>query len=54
MHNAGLEIIRSIGDRNGTVMFVDDDLMFTTQLFEDMGKIEQGKVGVWPVQVKML
>uniref|UniRef100_A0A8W7NYU9 Galactosylgalactosylxylosylprotein 3-beta-glucuronosyltransferase n=1 Tax=Anopheles atroparvus TaxID=41427 RepID=A0A8W7NYU9_ANOAO len=34
---------------NSIVYFMDDDNTYSTELFEEISKIERGKVGVWPV-----
>uniref|UniRef100_A0A182SYL3 Galactosylgalactosylxylosylprotein 3-beta-glucuronosyltransferase n=1 Tax=Anopheles maculatus TaxID=74869 RepID=A0A182SYL3_9DIPT len=43
MGNGGAETIHSI------VYFMDDDNTYSTELFDEISKIEKGKVGVWPV-----
>uniref|UniRef100_A0A182PQM9 Galactosylgalactosylxylosylprotein 3-beta-glucuronosyltransferase n=1 Tax=Anopheles epiroticus TaxID=199890 RepID=A0A182PQM9_9DIPT len=44
----------SLGDggteqSHSIVYFMDDDNTYSTELFEEISKIERGKVGVWPV-----
>ncbi|KAJ6636588.1 Galactosylgalactosylxylosylprotein 3-beta-glucuronosyltransferase I [Pseudolycoriella hygida] len=51
--NAGLEVIRKrinkASSRHTIVYFMDDDNTYSLELFQEMAKIERGKVGVWPV-----
>ncbi|XP_052866294.1 galactosylgalactosylxylosylprotein 3-beta-glucuronosyltransferase I [Anopheles cruzii] len=58
--NAALDWIRIHLQRNrgdaadeqwgpSIVYFMDDDNTYSTELFEEIAKIERGKVGVWPV-----
>lgn len=51
--NAGLEWIRSnvkyTEETRSVVYFMDDDNTYSVALFEEMKKIEAGRVGVWPV-----
>lgn len=51
--NKGLEWVRSnvkySPKSRSVIYFMDDDNTYSTQLFEEMKKIEPGKVGVWPV-----
>lgn len=35
--------------KQSVVFFMDDDNTYTAELFREMGKIEPGRVGVWPV-----
>ncbi|XP_035899064.1 galactosylgalactosylxylosylprotein 3-beta-glucuronosyltransferase I [Anopheles stephensi] len=43
MGNGGAELSQSL------VYFMDDDNTYSTELFDEISKIEKGKVGVWPV-----
>lgn len=51
--NAGLSWVRTnvkyTESTKSVVFFMDDDNTYSTDLFEEMKKIETGKVGVWPV-----
>lgn len=51
--NAGLTWIKSnvqyTPKSRSVIYFMDDDNTYSTNLFDEMKKIEQGKVGVWPV-----
>lgn len=51
--NAGLTWIKSnvhySAAARSVIYFMDDDNTYGIKLFEEMTKIEQGKVGVWPV-----
>lgn len=51
--NAGLTWIKSnvqyTASSRSVIYFMDDDNTYSTGLFDEMKKIEQGKVGVWPV-----
>ncbi len=35
--------------KHSIVFFMDDDNTYSVELFDEMAKIERGKVGVWPV-----
>ncbi|XP_055846055.1 galactosylgalactosylxylosylprotein 3-beta-glucuronosyltransferase I [Episyrphus balteatus] len=50
--NLALQWIRSNvkpDQEHGIIFFMDDDNTYSVELFEEMCKIERGKVGVWPV-----
>lgn len=51
--NMGISWIRSnvkyTPNSRSVIYFMDDDNTYSIQLFDEMKKIEQGKVGVWPV-----
>lgn len=51
--NAGLAWIRKHikkeSSKHSIVFFMDDDNTYSVELFEEMAKIQRGKVGVWPV-----
>lgn len=36
-------------ERHSVVYFMDDDNTYSLELFQEMAKIERGRVGVWPV-----
>lgn len=43
------EKIANSPERHSIVYFMDDDNSYSVHLFEEMGKIQRGRVGVWPV-----
>ncbi|XP_063703803.1 galactosylgalactosylxylosylprotein 3-beta-glucuronosyltransferase I-like [Culicoides brevitarsis] len=50
--NVGLDfVIRRMAEKGGRsiVYFMDDDNTYSRELFHEMAKIEEGRVGVWPV-----
>lgn len=51
--NSGLEWIRKhvtyTQETRSVIYFMDDDNTYSVELFEEMKKIENGRVGVWPV-----
>lgn len=51
--NAALAWIRQHFENHprhpGVVFFMDDDNIYSIELFQEMQKIEEGRVGVWPV-----
>lgn len=42
-------LIEQQTSQRSLVYFMDDDNSYSVQLFEEMAKIERGRVGVWPV-----
>jgi len=51
--NAGLEYLLEHFGKNteGYIYFLDDDNTYDIRIFEEIRKIEQDKVGVWPVGI---
>ncbi|XP_063706144.1 galactosylgalactosylxylosylprotein 3-beta-glucuronosyltransferase I-like [Culicoides brevitarsis] len=50
--NIGLDFVtRRMAEKGGRsiVYFMDDDNAYSVELFHEMAKIEEGRVGVWPV-----
>lgn len=41
--------VKYTSESRSAIYFMDDDNTYSTQLFEEITKIEAGKVGVWPV-----
>lgn len=51
--NAGLQLVIKLAaadpEQHGIVYFMDDDNTYSLELFDEIQKIERGRIGVWPV-----